>query len=96
MLFRSVHECRAFSLRDARWRYVYWLGQAEQLFDLQADPDEMHDLGREASTATLREQWRTRLLDFLARRRHRSTVGDAAVERGTGSYKKAGVFFGQW
>jgi arylsulfatase A-like enzyme len=95
-LGKDVHQCRAFSLRDERWRYVYWLDEPEQLFDLAADPDEMHDLGRDASTATVRGAMRGRLLDFLARRRHRSTVTDAAVERGTGAYKKAGVFFGQW
>jgi len=95
-LGKDVHQCRAFSLRDERWRYVYWLGEAEQLFDLQSDPDEFHDLGRDAATAALRSQWRDRLLDFMARRRHRTTVTDEAVERGTGAYKKAGVFFGQW
>jgi arylsulfatase A-like enzyme len=95
-LRKDVHQCRAFSHRDERWRYVYWLDEPEQLYDLHADPDEMHDLGRDASTAAVREAMRTRLLDFLARRRHRSTVSDDAVERGTGAYKKAGVFFGQW
>ncbi len=57
-LGKDVHQCRAFSLRDERWRYVYWLGEPEQLFDLQADPDEFHDLGRDAATAALRGQWR--------------------------------------
>jgi len=95
-LGKDVQQCRAFSLRSERWRYVYWLDEPEQLFDLQADPDEFHDLGREASTAAVREQLRTGLLDFLARRKHRSTVSDAAVERGTGAYKQAGVYFGQW
>jgi arylsulfatase A-like enzyme len=96
MLGKDVHQCRAFSLRTARWRYVYWLDEPEQLFDLQADPDEFHDLGRDASSELVRTEMRCRLLDFLARRRHRSTVSDEAVERGTGAYKKAGVFFGQW
>lgn len=95
-LNKGVHVCRAFSLRDARWRYVYWLGEREQLFDLQADPNEFDDLGADESTAALRAQMRGRLLDFLARRRHRTTVSDEAVERGTGAYKRAGVFFGQW
>ena len=95
-LGKSVHDCRAFSLRDERWRYVYWLGEREQLFDLQADPDELQDLGADGSTAAQRARLRDRLLDFLARRRHRTTVGDEAVERGTGAYKRAGVFFGQW
>jgi arylsulfatase A-like enzyme len=95
-LGKNVHECRAFSLRNARWRYVYWLGEPEQLFDLQADPNEFQDLGRDASTSVIRAELRTQLLDFLARRRHRTTVTDEAVERGTNAYKKAGVFFGQW
>lgn len=95
-LHKHVHQCRAFSLRNERWRYVYWLDEPEQLFDLQADPHEFHDLGRDAGTEALRAQLRDRLLDFLARRKHRSTVTDEALERATGAYKKAGVFFGQW
>lgn len=95
-LGQHVHQCRAFSLRTERWRYVYWLDQPEQLFDLQADPTEMQDLGRDAGSAGVREQFRSRLLDFLARRRHRTTVSDEAVEKGTNRYKQAGVFFGQW
>jgi arylsulfatase A-like enzyme len=95
-LGKTVHQCRAFSLRTSRWRYVYWLDEPEQLFDLEADPREFHDLGRDAATESVRAGLRDRLLDFLARRRHRSTVTDESVERGTGAYKKAGVFFGQW
>ena len=95
-LGKDVHQCRAFSLRSERWRYVFWLDEPEQLFDLVADPSEFQDLGREAATAAIRSTLRDRLLDFLARRKHRVTVTDDAVERGTGAYKKAGVFFGQW
>jgi len=95
-LGKTVRQCRAFSLRTERWRYVYWLDEPEQLFDLEADSDEMDDLGREASTGALRSSLRDRLLDFLARRRHRTTVSDDAVERATAQHKRAGVFFGQW
>jgi arylsulfatase A-like enzyme len=93
---KSVQQCRAFSLRDARWRYVFWLDEPEQLFDLQADPDEFHDLGRDASTEPVRAAMRARLLDFLARRKHRTTLTDAQIERATAGHKRAGVFFGQW
>ena len=86
----------AFSLRTARWRYVYWLDESEQLFDLDADPQEFEDLGRDAGSEGTREALRTQLLDVLARRKHRITVTDASVRAGTGAYKKAGVFFGQW
>ncbi len=93
---KSVQQCRAFSLRDARWRYVFWLDEPEQLFDLQADPDEFHDLGRDAATEPVRAAMRARLLDFLARRKHRTTLTDAQIERATAGHKRAGVFFGQW
>ena len=96
ILRKDVHRCRAFSLRTERWRYVHWLDEPEQLFDLQADPQEFDDLGRDASTAAVRAELRDRLLDFLARRRHRTTLTDAQIEHGTAQHKRAGVFFGQW
>jgi arylsulfatase A-like enzyme len=96
LLKKNVHQCRAFSLRDAHWRYVHWLDEPEQLFDLQADPQEFNDLGRDASTATLRAAMRDKLMGFLARRRHRTTLTDAQIAAGTAQHKRAGVFFGQW
>ena len=96
ILGKNVHQCRAFSLRTHRWRYVYWLDEPEQLYDLSADPNEFHDLGRDASTEAVRSELRDRLLGFMARRSHRSTVTDASVESGTNTYKNAGVFYGQW
>lgn len=96
LLGHSVHEARAYSSRDARWRYVYWLNAPEQLYDLQADPDEMHDLGRDAGTLALRDRLRNGLFDWLARRKRRTTLTEAQVESATASHKQAGVFFGQW
>lgn len=93
---KTPQQARAFSIRTERWRYVLWLDEPEQLFDLQADPQELQDLGRDAGHAAVRQQMRDRLLDFLARRKHRTTVSDAFVEQRTNQYKKAGVFFGQW
>ena len=75
---------------------MYWLNAPEQLYDLQADPQEFQDLGRSASHAGVRETLRQQLLDFLARRKHRTTVTDAFVESRTNRHKQAGVFFGQW
>lgn len=96
LLGRDVQQCRAFSLRDAHWRYVFWLDEPEQLFDLQSDPQEFQDLGRDTGTAAVRASMRDRLLDFLARRRHRTSVTDAQVAAATASHKRAGVYFGQW
>jgi hypothetical protein len=75
---------------------VYWLDEPEQLFDLENDPNELNDLGREALYLSTREALRTQLLEALARRKRRVTMSDEAVERGTNAHKRAGVFFGQW
>lgn len=96
LLGKGVHGCRGFSLRTGRWRYVYWLGEREQLWDLQADPEQFVDLGGEASSEAVRAGLRAQLLEFLAQRRHRTTVTDEQVARGTAAHKRAGVFFGQW
>lgn len=93
---KTPQQARAFSIRTERWRYVYWLDEPEQLFDLQADPHEFNDLGREATHAAVRAGLRDRLLDFLARRKHRTTVSDELIEQRTNQHKKAGVFYGQW
>ena len=95
-LGKGVHDCRGFSLRTDEWRYVWWLGEREQLWHLPTDPEQFTDLGAEASTGAVRAAMRDRLLNFLARRRHRTTVTDAQVERGTAAHKRAGVFYGQW
>lgn len=95
-LGKNVQQCRAFSLRTQRWRYVHWLDEPEQLFDLEADPQELHDMGRDAATASVRDILRSELLDFVLRRRHRATVTDAAVAAATAQHKRAGVLFGQW
>jgi hypothetical protein len=83
-------------VRTPRWRYVYWLDAPEQLFDLERDPEEFHDLGRDESTAETRRDMRGRLLDWFTRRKRRTSVSHDFVEAGTDRHKQAGVFFGQW
>src|SRR5206468_3720915 len=53
-LGQSVHW-----LTDGHSKYVWLSGSGhEQLFDLEADPQEMHDLAREAAAGTQVAQWR--------------------------------------
>ncbi|TBL73233.1 sulfatase-like hydrolase/transferase [Paenibacillus thalictri] len=40
-----------YMIRWQRWKYVYYVGFAPQLFDLAADPREMHDLYPSASAS---------------------------------------------
>jgi len=54
---------------DGRFKYVYYAptGQ-QQLFDLEADPHEVHDLVLDPESATLVAEWRARMVETLAER----------------------------
>ena len=96
ILNKTPQQSRAFSIRDARWRYVYWLDEPEQLYDLQTDAEQMHDLGRDSGHEAVRNELRRTLVDFLARRKHRVTVSDEYVVERTNLHKQMGIPFGQW
>lgn len=52
-------------LCDARWKYVlYPKAGREQLFDLQADPDELHDLGTDPTHKKTRDKLASRLEEW--------------------------------
>lgn len=87
---------RAWAVRTEKWYYVYWMDEPEQLYDLEADPNQMQDLGRSLSHQAVRDVLRQELLEWFSRLKRRTTVSTAAIERGTDAYKKAGVFYGQW
>lgn len=41
----------AFMLRKGRWKYHYYVGFEPELFDLETDPEEVHDLARDPAYA---------------------------------------------
>lgn len=96
LLGRRPDACHAWMVRTAQWKYVHWQDDAPQLFDLQNDPEEFFDLGRESAYESVREGMRMRLLDWFCRLRRRTTASNQDVERGTHQYKNAGVFYGVW
>lgn len=57
------------ALTDGRYKYIWRpTDGAEQLFDLDKDPQEEHDLSKEASSSAKLQQWRQRLVERLADR----------------------------
>jgi arylsulfatase A-like enzyme len=95
-LGHAPDRCRAWMVRTADWKYVHWLDFPPQLFDLRADPDEYHDLGRVPALEGRRQEMRSRLFDWFCGLKRRATVTLDDVEQGTAAHKRAGVFFGQW
>jgi arylsulfatase A-like enzyme len=90
------HEARAYNLRDERWNYVRFEGFAPQLFDLQNDPDEFVDLGRDPAYATVRDALDDRLFEWLRKRARRTTLSDADIEKRTEAWRTLGIYAGAW
>lgn len=55
----------AFMLRDERWKYVRYVDYPPQLFDLDADPEELVDLGTSPAHAEIRARLEARLVAAL-------------------------------
>jgi choline-sulfatase len=54
-----------YMLRDLRHKYVYYVGAPSQLFDLEADPEELTDLGADPAYARQRMAFETLLRDIV-------------------------------
>jgi arylsulfatase A-like enzyme len=87
----------AWMVRMADWKYVHWsTGMPPQLFDLRADPEEFFDLGQSPEHEAVRAAMKERLLAWFGSLKRRTTITWEQAEAGTDTYKKAGVFYGQW
>jgi choline-sulfatase len=85
----------AFMLRQGRWKYVHYAKYAPQLFDLESDPEELHDLAADPNHRAALEACRAALLricdptevDVRAKQRQAELLAanggrDAVIARG--------------
>ncbi|MGJ6980817.1 arylsulfatase [Aestuariimicrobium soli] len=65
---------------DGRRKFIWWSGSGlEQFFDLEADPQECHDLTGDPARADEVAQWRSRLVEHLRDREEGFVDGDSLV-----------------
>ena len=83
-------------VRTARWKYVHFERFRPQLFDLEADPHELHDLGDSAAHGEVREAMKARLFSWALTRKTRTTVTHDYIQRVTGGARARGYRFGEW
>jgi choline-sulfatase len=71
--YHAVHSPSGFYMvRDERYKYVHYVGYPPQLFDLKADPDELHDLAEDPQYAETLATYERKL---------RSTVDPEEIDR---------------
>jgi choline-sulfatase len=51
-------------IRVGQWKYTYWLHDIPELYDLDSDPEELHNLAEEPKYAAKEEELRARLLEW--------------------------------
>ncbi|MBN1936623.1 MAG: arylsulfatase [Anaerolineae bacterium] len=67
-------------IADGHQKYIWFSGAGhEQLFDLDADPQELHDLAREPGARARVERWRQALIAELAGREESFTDGERLI-----------------
>ncbi|KRV66243.1 alkaline phosphatase family protein [Pseudomonas citronellolis] len=79
-LGRPIDACRMYMVRSERWKYLAYDGFRPQLFDLQADPGELRDLGAEPAYADVREQHQRYLFDWLRGLKRRTTISNEEID----------------
>lgn len=89
-------DARGYMLRTERWKYIHFRHFPPQLFDLENDPDEFRDLGRDPAYETIRQDLHARLLDRLTARKNRVTMTDEGVRAMRGDEDSAGIIIGKW
>jgi len=76
-----VCDCNATMVTDGRFKYVHVRNLPDMLFDLQSDPGELVDLGRDPAYVAERRHMRDALLDWALRQHNRTTRTDQEIAR---------------
>ncbi len=83
-------------VREKKWRYAYFNGFDPQLFDLENDPKELNDLGKDPKYSETRQRLFRKLFEWISERQIRKTISKDVIAQRTGSSKKRGYLFGVW
>lgn len=87
---------RAYMVRTARWKYVFYEGFRPQLFDLESDPRELVDRGADPALEPVRQEMKERLFEWSRTRKSRITMSNDDVVKRTDTHRRRGIFIGEW
>lgn len=90
-----IEDARLFMVADRRWKFVHAEGGFRpMLFDRLNDPDEVHDLGADASCDHVVAMMYDRLARWTRRQSQRVTMSDAQIDAGIGKAQRKGILLG--
>nr|WP_269144997.1 sulfatase-like hydrolase/transferase [Pseudosulfitobacter pseudonitzschiae] len=88
-------QSRMFMVADHRWKMIHFeSGHRPMLFDLQADPDELTDLGNSADHADTIAAMYDKLNTWARRPSARTTLSNAAIMHKRTDPRRTGVLIG--
>ena len=83
-------------IQTRAWKYIHIYGFPPMLFDLEKDPGELNDLGRDPAYAEQRQVMHRLLADWSLQYRQRATWSEAKNLEMTGLEEDMGVLIGYW
>ncbi len=90
-------DARLFMVFDGRWKLIHAEGGFRpMLFDLQTDPQELHDLGASAEHGAMRNRLYAMLFAWARRGSQRTTVSDEQIMGMRGKSRSKGIYLGIW
>jgi len=92
----AVKDARLTMLFDGRWKYIFAEGFRPMLYDLEADPDELTDLGADPAYVDEIVRLERQFFDWTRRMAQRTTKSDEwiAARDATLGEAKAGILIG--
>jgi arylsulfatase A-like enzyme len=98
MLRLAAEDCLATMIRTERWKYILHERFRPQLYDLNEDPHEFHDLGADPAYEPIRRELHEQLFGWLRNRKMRTTVPltGYSVALASEMEEAAGILIGHW
>jgi arylsulfatase A-like enzyme len=88
-------DARLIMIRDQRWKYVHCEGFRPILFDLEADPRELADLGEDPGHEDVRQRMNEAIFSWARQHHNRTTRSPEQIEKMTGR-EPPGILIGFW
>jgi arylsulfatase A-like enzyme len=89
-------DARLFMIADKRWKLVHALGFRPMLYDLEADPGELRDLGGDPAFAGERDRLMAALNTWGLRLSQRTTMSEQQIRDRSGKSQRRGILIGVW